>query len=362
MSGKSKPLAVLRLRSPVTVLPAPPIKIKQHGKLLLSSSAIVTEWTKPSNDYGSKHHRRRLHTAAIPTPPHIFDPSFPPNPTFTSDYGRTKHRPWSDGSDSTETQADAALSPYSDLTLPNPSSFLSDVPLAAYYQNIQTPLLNSTTLPRQSLVPFYRIPPLPERPFSRKQFKRGNQTFSQTSHVPSLCLTNGASGIPKRSKALVESGELNAAASSNSKSTTRQTLQSSQVGEDAYFVRSDSLGVADGVGGWSGRKDADPALFSRLLMHCVSQFLLSFPLYFRILDADLWFQDCAVELSRYDDIDDPAFLEYDKVDPIDIMQSAADHCLASAKEQQLVGSSTALIAVLRRDILRVANLGDCNCS
>ena len=44
-------------------------------------------------------------------------------------------------------------------------------------------------------------------------------------------------------------------------------LKSVQVGEDAYFLRSDSLGVADGVGGWSGQAGADPALFSRLLMH-----------------------------------------------------------------------------------------------
>ena len=57
-----------------------------------------------------------------------------------------------------------------------------------------------------------------------------------------------------------------------SKSATEmniRNLKSVQVGEDAYFIRSDSLGVADGVGGWSGKKGADPALFSRLLMHCV---------------------------------------------------------------------------------------------
>lgn len=66
-----------------------------------------------------------------------------------------------------------------------------------------------------------------------------------------------------------------------------------QVGEDAYYIRPESLGISDGVGGWSsarrkrqqrvvrfdgdegGRKeiwvegegDADPGRFSRLLMH-----------------------------------------------------------------------------------------------
>lgn len=33
-----------------------------------------------------------------------------------------------------------------------------------------------------------------------------------------------------------------------------------------YFLRSDSLGVADGVGGWSGHAGANPARWSRKLM------------------------------------------------------------------------------------------------
>jgi hypothetical protein len=39
------------------------------------------------------------------------------------------------------------------------------------------------------------------------------------------------------------------------------------VGEDAYFLRSDSLGVADGVGGWSGHAGANPARWARKFMH-----------------------------------------------------------------------------------------------
>lgn len=38
-------------------------------------------------------------------------------------------------------------------------------------------------------------------------------------------------------------------------------------GEDAYFVRPDSIGVADGVGGWVSVKGANSALYSRMLMH-----------------------------------------------------------------------------------------------
>lgn len=44
-------------------------------------------------------------------------------------------------------------------------------------------------------------------------------------------------------------------------------LLSKSSGEDAYFTRHDSLGIADGVGGWTSVKGANPALYSLLLMH-----------------------------------------------------------------------------------------------
>ena len=72
--------------------------------------------------------------------------------------------------------------------------------------------------------------------------------------------------------------------------------------------------------------------------------------------------DCNAGLERYDDIDDPLFLDYYNVDPIEVLAEASQHCLEEAKQLQFTGSSTALVAVLRRDVLRVANLGDCNCS
>lgn len=72
--------------------------------------------------------------------------------------------------------------------------------------------------------------------------------------------------------------------------------------------------------------------------------------------------DCAEELERYEDVDDPLFLDFFNVDPLDVLQAATDKCLAESSARGLIGSSTALLAVLRRDVLRVANLGDCNCS
>lgn len=114
-----------------------------------------------------------------------------------------------------------------------------------------------------------------------------------------------------------------------------------QVGEDAYFVASTGLGVADGVGGWSSSKHAsrpgsssahahraNSALFSRRLMHF-----------------------CSLELENSDG----------EPDPVDILQKAYTTAVRLSKAEGLVGSSTALLAVLSKDgkELRVAHVGDC---
>lgn len=94
--------------------------------------------------------------------------------------------------------------------------------------------------------------------------------------MPQLCFgRNGAAGIPKNSHILIPSivGSTGEEQSQNSAATDEE--QSVQVGEDAYFVRSDSMGVSDGVGGWSRHAGADSALFSRLLMHSASDFNIS---------------------------------------------------------------------------------------
>ncbi|SPO25297.1 uncharacterized protein UTRI_02578_B [Ustilago trichophora] len=121
-------------------------------------------------------------------------------------------------------------------------------------------------------------------------------------------------------------------------------LQSVQVGEDAYFLRPDSVGVADGVGGWASRAGADPALFSRLLMHF-----------------------CAAELSKFDGLSADQLAahggkmlrEWEQLDPVEVMHTAWERCVRASRREGILGSSTALLAVLRGDELRIANLGDC---
>lgn len=49
-------------------------------------------------------------------------------------------------------------------------------------------------------------------------------------------------------------------------------------------------------------------------------------------------------------------------DPIEVLHRAWDNTLAEFFDLELVGSTTALIALLKDDELRLANLGDCCCS
>ncbi|CAG8607886.1 3422_t:CDS:2, partial [Dentiscutata heterogama] len=131
---------------------------------------------------------------------------------------------------------------------------------------------------------------------------------------------HGASGIPKHTDKTISTvcdGE----------------WYSIDCGEDSFFRRHDSLGVADGVGGWrnvapSPSAVANSALYSRKLMHYAY-----------------------AELEKYDNIDD--------VNPVDILQASYEQSMRDCTLESIIGSSTALIAILRNDELRIANLGDC---
>ncbi|TKA53100.1 hypothetical protein B0A53_03980 [Rhodotorula sp. CCFEE 5036] len=154
-----------------------------------------------------------------------------------------------------------------------------------------------------------------------------------------LVFRNGAYGIPKadhhRARVSAKGKEK---AISLAEASDAEHYLSVGVGEDAYFLRPDSLGVADGVGGWSGHAGANSARWARKFMH-----------------------HCSAELARYENVDDDMFLHYYEVDPVDVMQRAYEKTLSECKEEGTIGSSTALLAILRNDELRLANLGDCSC-
>ncbi|KAI8140827.1 phosphatase 2C-like domain-containing protein [Fennellomyces sp. T-0311] len=145
--------------------------------------------------------------------------------------------------------------------------------------------------------------------------------FAAAKPKPSYLFASGATGFAKRGRSTHGASE---------------HYQSTQVGEDAYFVRADALGVADGVGGWAGTLGANPALYSRKLMH-----------------------HAYLELERFDNVDDDCFAKYDEADPVDILQRSYEISLMEARREGVIGSSTACVALLRNDELRVANLGDC---
>lgn len=174
--------------------------------------------------------------------------------------------------------------------------------------------------------------------------------FAQTKAKKSFVLGHGAAGFAKKRYTPVHT-------------STSHSSVSSQVGEDAYFRRADAIGVADGIGGWSetaGNKNmknfqtrvtmkfnpdqflyqgSNSALYSSQLMHFANE-----------------------EMDRFEDTEDPCFFQYNDANPVDILKRSYEKSLSVAKKNNILGSTTACIAVLRHDELRVANIGDCGIS
>ncbi|KAJ1786126.1 hypothetical protein LPJ59_005994, partial [Coemansia sp. RSA 2399] len=177
----------------------------------------------------------------------------------------------------------------------------------------------------------------------------GSGGSAQPRAARSFMFSHAATGIPKFQNRIPlpkkehELEKSAGAAEANSKETSDPTAidaseeeLATSAGEDAFFHRADALGIADGVGGWAGVKDADPALFARRLMHHVS-----------------------IEMQRYEDIDDEMFAHYHEAAPVDVLRRAYEITLDEMEALAVRGSSTACVVVLRGDELRVANLGDC---
>ncbi|KIK98394.1 hypothetical protein PAXRUDRAFT_134278 [Paxillus rubicundulus Ve08.2h10] len=120
-------------------------------------------------------------------------------------------------------------------------------------------------------IPFYNVT-LSDHAESHPCIKRQRMRYH---------LDVGAYGIPKHAKGHIKSGKGNTSVDSGRPFQTTPTEDLSlavQVGEDAYFVHENAMGVADGVGGWSRTKDtvasrhasqgpSSSALFARRLMH-----------------------------------------------------------------------------------------------
>ncbi|CAH1761984.1 14191_t:CDS:2 [Entrophospora sp. SA101] len=147
-------------------------------------------------------------------------------------------------------------------------------------------------------------------------------------HNP-FVFAHGASGIPKNSERLVST-------------IPNGSYSSIACGEDSFFRRHDSLGVADGVGGWKNIKPSSPvvvdsSLYSRKLMHY-----------------------SLTEIEKYhNNFGKDQFFNHDNFQPGNIMQASYEKTLRDCTMEGIIGSSTALIAILHGDELRIANLGDC---
>ncbi|KAK4685166.1 protein phosphatase PTC7, partial [Tremellales sp. Uapishka_1] len=155
-------------------------------------------------------------------------------------------------------------------------------------------------------------------------------------------------------------------------------LHSTGVGEDAYFARIDGMCIADGVGGWaaSGRGGADAGRWSRLLTH------------FCEVEVAAWWagaEHYVIEGGKADSghynplagknpwtwktkrgqTDDdsqglPTGQTRRPLDPVEIMQTGFEKCLACVAAEGIHGSSTCLLALLHHSTLLIANLGDCS--
>lgn len=103
-------------------------------------------------------------------------------------------------------------------------------------------------------------------------------------------------------------------------------LLAGQCGDDSFFLRVDSMGVADGVGGWYGVPRANPALYSRKLMHY-----------------------CSLELSKYDDLDNDTYSaqDYYNLNAQAILEKGFFHVESDCVRESFLGSTTALVSVLR---------------
>ena len=144
----------------------------------------------------------------------------------------------------------AVATPSTSRPLIQPPPRIPSKQLALPFPGIQPPLFPSTPPLSPNPVPAQSIPHPASH--SHRAHKRPRLKYQ---------LDVGAYGIPKHR--------------SRSHTHHPHTALSVQVGEDAYFIRDNALGIADGVGGWAKHSSHNyptpSALFARRLMHFCSQ-------------------------------------------------------------------------------------------
>jgi hypothetical protein len=206
-------------------------------------------------------------------------------------------------------------------------------------------------LPTPAIHPplFPSIPPLASNPVPVQAISQP-ATHSQRAHKrPRLKyqLDVGAYGIPKHR--------------SHSHPNHPHTALSVQVGEDAYFIRDNALGIADGVGGWAKHSShiypTPSALFARRLMHFCSEEIADPP---SLPTAQFSFQHHLKPPSPFcqrketvSDLQDSLSSSLEElsegINVLHILERAYDSTVKAhlaPPTPLLTGSSTALLAVL----------------
>ncbi|KAI0740415.1 phosphatase 2C-like domain-containing protein [Earliella scabrosa] len=239
---------------------------KRFWPAVVSSSSASTSHPLPRIRSNSASSSRSFFTA--PQLP-IFDGAQPPPPPPSSrghtnvmvQGTRLAARTEMEGHTTHPSQQQSGQLPYSLALTLGQSESSTHLPLSPY----------NPFLPYQVLSPLFVYSTKSQEAPAPDHHKKRQRTRYH--------LDVGAYGIPKRSRGPVVAGRDGHGRFDVRSEPHQDDLgRAVQVGEDAYFVRDNAMGVADGVGGWSRLRrtanTAEPtasALFARRLMHYCSE-------------------------------------------------------------------------------------------
>ena len=139
---------------------------------------------------------------------------------------------------------------HSDPARPSSTSTISLAPTTSLVPSLCTDVRASGLAPYNPFLPYQSLSPL--FVYSAKSAEAPAPESRKKRHRTRYQLDVGAYGIPKRSRGPCVAGRdglgrFDGRAETHSEELSRAV----QVGEDAYFVWENAMGVVDGVGGWS---------------------------------------------------------------------------------------------------------------